>query len=338
MKKIILLVVTLVLLLSLVAFAADETYTIKFAYVSPELTHFQNYETNWITTFRGYVERYSNGQIVVESYPAGQLGGQRETVEGVMMGTIEMTCTADAPLSGFYKRAMITSTPGMFASIEEANAIFAGPWGQAWDEELGNALGIKVLGHFTYGFRSFSNNVRVLKTPDDIKGLKVRVMESPMYIAMVDSLGATATPMPANEMYTAMQHGVVDGQENPISSVIQDKTFEVQKYYTLDQHTCANQYMLINKDFYNSLPDDLKKIILAGANRANQSSIGFIYVQEEVGLDLLGQHMEIYTPTAEEAALWREAVATETQPWIREQIGDEIVDGLIAAIEEYRKQ
>ena len=339
MKKIVFLVLVLVLLVSLVSFvgAADKTYTIKHAYVSPELTYYQNFVTNYSTTFKGYVERMSQGRIKVENYPAGQLGGEREAIEGVTLGTIEMATVADAPLSGFYKKAMVTSTPGIFASIEEANAVFKGPWGQAWFEELRKALGIKVLNLYSYGFRNFSNNIRELRVPADASGIKFRTMESPVYIDMVNSLGAVASPMPSSEMYSAMQRGVVDGQENPISAVIQDKTFEVQKYYTLDGHTCSLEYVIMNDKFFNDLPADLQKIVLDGANRAWQSATGLVYVNEENGLEFLSQHMKIYTPTAEEAKLWRDAVSASTIGYVREQIGDEIVDSLLNAIEDYRK-
>lgn len=339
MKKIIFLVLILVLLVSSIAFAADDkVYTIKYGYVSPELTYYQNYQTNYVQTFKGYVERSSQGRIKVESYPAGQLGGERELIEGLTLGTIEMITVSDAPLSGFHKRAMVTSSPGVFASIEEANAVFDGPWGQAWNEELRKELGIKVLNHYSFGFRNFSNNLRVLKVPADTEGIKFRVMESPVYVAMVNSLGAIATPMPSNEMYAAMQHGVVDGQENPISAVIQDKTFEVQKYYTLDGHTCGNQYAMINDDFFNGLPDDLQRIVLEGANRAGQSCTGLIYILEEVGLEFLSQHMEIYTPTPAEADLWREAVSSSTLGFVRDQIGDELLDSMLDAINDYRAE
>jgi len=338
MKKVIFLVLTLILLVSLVTFAAEKTYTIKYGYVSPKLTYCENYQTNYIETFKGYVERSSQGRIKVESYPAGQLGGERELAEGVTLGTVEIADVSDAPLSGFYKKAMVTSSPGVFASIEEANAVFTGPWGQAWNEELRKELGIKVLNHYSFGFRNFSNNIKVLKVPADARGLKFRVMESPVYVAMVNSLGAIATPMPSNEMYTAMQHGVVDGQENPINAIIQDKTFEVNKYYTLNGHTCGNQYTIINDDFFNSLPDDLQRIVLEGANRAGQSCIGLIYTLEEVGLDFLSQYMEVYTPTPAEAEQWRIAVSSSTLDFVREQVGDELLDSMLAAIEDYREQ
>jgi len=337
MKKIVFLLLVLCFLISSIAFAGGKTYTIKFAYVTPELTYYQNYHTNYVTTFKGYVERMSQGRINVEVYPAGQMGGEREALESVQLGTVEMTVLADGTLFGFYKKAMVTSTPGVFASIEEANAVFSGPWGEAWHEELRKALGVKVLNHFSFGFRNFSNNLRTLKTPVDAKDIKFRVMENPLFVKMVESLGAIATPMPSNEMYTALQHGVVDGQENPICAVISDKTFEVQKYYTLDGHTCGNQYVFVNDGFFNSLPNDLQKIVLDGANRAGQSVKGFIYTQEEIGVKFLKEHMEVYTPTSDEAAMWREAVSAKTIDYIRSQIGDEIVDSMLNAIKEYRE-
>jgi len=338
-KIIMFLVLTLILSVSLLTFAADnETYTIKLAYVAPELTYYQSKDTCYAQTFKPYVESESQGRIKVEIYPAGQLGGERELLESLTLGTIEMVDVSDAVISGFYKKAMVTDTPGVFSSIEEANAVFAGPWGQAWNEELRKALGVKVLNHDCGGFRNFSNNIRELRVPDDVRGLKIRVMESPVYVNMVNSLGAIATPMPASEMYAAMQHGVVDGQENPIANVIDMKVYEVQKYYTLDCHTAESGVWLINDDFFNSLPEDLQKVVLKGANRAGQAKLGLIYVLEGVGLEFLSKYMQIYAPTPEEAELWRNAITSTTHNWVREQIGDEILDGLLDAIKDYREQ
>ncbi|MDI6870116.1 MAG: TRAP transporter substrate-binding protein [Bacillota bacterium] len=334
----VLLMVTLaVVALASSAFAADKVYTIKFAYVSPELTWYDNYQTNYITTFKGYVERASQGRIKVESYPAAQLGAERETIEGARMGTIEMISVADAPLSGFFKESMVLSIPGIFSSIEEANDIFEGPWGRAFNERLRKALGLRVLSHYSYGFRHFTNSKRPLRVPEDAKGLKFRVMESPVPIKMVESLSATATPMPASEMYSAMQQGVVDGQENPITAIIQDRTHEVQKYLVLDGHTCSGQFVLMNDRFFTSLPADLQKIVEQGAFRARMSASGLIYVKEEAGLQFLKKYLEIYQPTPEEAARWRAAVSKAPMAYVRQQLGDKPVDDLLKAIQAYRK-
>lgn len=337
MKKCTFFLLILMLIMAVPVVEAQSVYTIKISYVSPELTYYQNYETNFIATFRGYVERESGGRIKVQSFPAGQLGAQRESLEGATAGTIEMVSTADAPLSGFFKESMILSTPGLFASIEEANDIFKGPWGQAFNERLRKAMGLRVLSHITMGFRNFTTKARKLKGPEDAKGLKFRVMESPVPIKMVEALSATATPMPGTEMYAAMQHGVVDGHENAVMNIIQDKTYEVQKYLVLDGHVASGQFWLISDRFFNSLPADLQKVVLKGVERGERSSTGLIYVMQEVGLDFLKKHLEIYTPTPEEAKRWRDAVSGPTQQFVRSQVGDKAMDDLLAAIAAYRK-
>lgn len=335
--RIVLLVAIMALIIGGTVSSAPKTYTIKFAYVSPALTWHENYQTNYISTFKGYVERTSQGRIKVESYPAAQLGAERESIEGCRLGSIEMVSVSDAPLSGFYKETMILSLPGLFSSIEEANAVFAGSWGQAFNERLRKATGMRVLSHYTFGFRHFTNSKKEVRVPEDMKGLKFRVMESPVPIEMVKSLGATATPMPSSEMYSAMQQGVVDGQENPIAAIIQDRTFEVQKYMVLDGHTCSGQFVLMNDRFYSSLPKDLQEIMWAGINRAYLSCTGMIYVQEEVGLEFLKKYLKIYQPTPEEAARWRAAVSKAPMAYVRKEVGDKAVDDLLKAIESYRK-
>jgi tripartite ATP-independent transporter DctP family solute receptor len=336
MKKSFFWVIVLSLVLTQTIIAAPKTYTIKCAYVSPKLTWHQNYQTCYFTTFASYVERASQGRIKAEIYPAGQLGGERELIENCQMGNIQVVSFAEAPLAGFFPKAMVLSTPGLFSSLEEANAIFNGRWGHSFNEELRKTVKIKVLSHFSYGFRHFTNSKKLLRNPIDAKGIKFRVMESPVSIKMVESLNATAVPIPASEMYSALQQGVVDGEENSIMAIIQEKLYEVQKYMILDGHTCSGQFICINDKFYQSLPSDLKEVILAGKNRAEMAAIGVVFVMEEEGLDFLKKYMQIYTPTNKETQKWLNTVSSPTLKYIKTKIGDKAVDELLAGIKSYR--
>ena len=164
--------VFLFLLVAITSMAFASPIVIKYAYVPPELSWDRNYQTNFAVVFKNYVERNSGGQIKVQTYPGGQLGGDREVFEGLRMGTIEMAGVADAQISGFFKESMLLSTPGLFRSIEEVNDVVAGPWGVGFRKRLLDATGVRTLSHFSYGFRNFTNNVRPMRVPRDAAGLK----------------------------------------------------------------------------------------------------------------------------------------------------------------------
>jgi len=241
----------------------DKTYTIKLAYVVPETqsTHIAAKDV-----FKKYVEEKSGGKINVELYPNGQLGGDRQAVEAVQLGTIQMTIPAAAVLSGFEKKFQVFDLPYLFKSKEAAYKALDGELGKKLNETL-IPLGLKNLAYGENGFRHISNNKMPIEKPEDIKGLKIRTMENPVHMATFKALGANPTPISFGELYTALQQGTVDAQENPIALVYTSKFYEVQKYYTLDGHVYAATAVLINNDFFNKLPPDLQKVVVEGAEK-----------------------------------------------------------------------
>ena len=141
-----------------------------------------------------------------------------------------------------------------------------------------------------------------------MKGLKIRVMESPIYINLVRSLGAAATPIPGSEMYTAMQQKVVDGQENPVSVIVQYKMYEVQKYVCLDGHTYGCDFWVMNEKFFQTLPKETQAIVKQGAIVAGAVNRGMQTLLSIMGVATLKEKgMEIYSPTPKEKAMFREA-------------------------------
>ncbi len=329
------LMVLILLFLGQTSFAQE--YIIKHAYVSPELTVFENVDTAYISVFKGYVERASQGRIKVEIYPAGQLGNFRDLLEGAMMGNIQSVSIDSAGLSGLYPKINLLNMPGLFQSVEESVYLLNSQWGQNLVEDVTQKLNLKIVSMAPKGFRHFTNNIRELRTPEDAKGIKFRVMESPIFINMVEDLGAIAEPIPSAEMYSAIQQGVVDGQENPIVSIRQDLTFEVQKYMTLDGHTASFCFVLLDNNFFKNLPTDLQEIVLAGAERGTIVMRVMQMLQEEVGLKYLADYLEIYNPTPEEAAKWQEAVRPSGEAYLREQLGDDVVDEMFLELSNYNK-
>lgn len=240
-----------------------DTYTIKLAYVVPETqsTHIAAKEV-----FKKYVEEKSNGRIKVELHPNGELGGDRQAIEAVQLGTIQMTIPAAAVLSGFEPKFQVFDLPYLFKSKEAAYKALDGELGKKLSDLL-IPLGLRNLAYGENGFRNITNNKGPINSPADLKGVKIRTMENPVHMATFKALGANPTPISFGELYTALQQGTVDAEENPIPLVYTSKFYEVQKYYTLDGHVYAATAVLINNDFFNSLPEGLQQIIVEGAEK-----------------------------------------------------------------------
>ena len=213
----------------------------------------QHQSTLAASFFKEKVEELSGGQIAVTLYPNSSLGSEREAAEGVKMGSIEMTIvTSDGALPSFVPETQVLSIPYLFSSKAEAYYVLD----NFLQGELGplfEAQGMKHLGFCELGFRHFTNNAREVTKADDMKGLSIRVQEAPIWFALAESLGFIATPIAFNELYTALQQGMVDGQENPIASISSSAFDEVQKYMCMDGHTYAAESILINLNLYNSM-------------------------------------------------------------------------------------
>ena len=236
---------------------STEPIEIKIATVGNE-----NHQTTiGAQIFKEEVEKLSEGKLKVTIFPNGSLGGEREAAEGVKLGTLEMTIvTTDGALPAWVPETQVLSIPYLFANKEEAYDILDNTLQQEF-APLFEEQGFKHLGFTELGFRHFTNNVREVKTAEDMKGLSIRVQEAPIWFALMKKLGATATPVPFNELYTALSQGMVDGQENPITSIASSRFNEVQKYMVLDGHTYGAQSMVMNKGFYDGLTPELQKCI-----------------------------------------------------------------------------
>src|SRR5512135_2737307 len=218
-------------------------------------------------TFKGLVEGGAGGNVVVKVFPASQLGNERELIEGTKIGTIQMSFVSGA-IAGFYKPAQVLDIPYLFASGPVAWKVMDGWFGKEMAADILKQTGMRVLAYGETGFRNFTNSKLPIKSPADMKGLKIRVMETPVYVNMVKALGAAPTPIAWSEVYTALQQKVVDGQENPVATIVQAKLNEVQKYLTLDGHSYGVDFFLINDKFYKSLPQETQQIIRTSTKEA----------------------------------------------------------------------
>ena len=260
MKKILAAVMFMVIMAAGAASAAPE-YKIKVAYISSE----SHPTAQAMTGFAKDVDSASKGRIKVELYPNGQLGSDRELCEGVQMGTIQMVVSSTSALAGFDKRIQVLDLPYLFTTRKAAFDAVDGELGKKLNSYL-EKKGFLVLGYQENGFRHVTNSKRPIKTPADLKGLKIRTMENPMHIAFFKELGANPTPMSWGELYTALQQGTVDAEENPYAMIVDGKFYEVQKYVSETGHVFSVTMLIANKKFMDKLPADLRGIIVKASH------------------------------------------------------------------------
>ncbi len=288
------LVLLVMSVFALPAFAAPE-YTIKVGSIVSD-THSDMLSMRKV--FVPYVEGESKGRIKVELYPNGQLGGDREMSESVQMGVIQMALPATSVLAGFDKRFQIIDMPYLFGSRETAFEALDGELGQKLNEIL-LTKGMMGLGFMENGMRHVTNSKLEVLSPADMKGMKIRTMENPMHIAYFKLLGANPTPMSWGELYTALQQGTVDGEENPMAMVWDGKFYEVQKYLSTTGHVFSATVLLTNKKFMDNLPEDLRKIVVEGARKfalEDRATIAAMEKDFEKQLKEKGMKITVLTP------------------------------------------
>ncbi len=208
----------------------------------------------------------SKGDMEVQVFPSSQLGSQKDMTEGLIYGTIDMVLTGTADLGQFQPKMSIFDLPFLFKDRAHAYKSL-----DTVGMELGKDLepkGLKLLGYMENGIRHLTNNVREVKAPADMKGLKIRVMSNKIYIETIKALGGSPTPMAFGELYSAMQQGTVDGQENPSAHIFTKRFFEVQKYASLTAHAYAPEPVLISMITWGRLSDAQKAVIQEAAKEA----------------------------------------------------------------------
>ena len=286
------------------------------------------------TVFKAMVESGTGGAVAVSLFPAGQLGGEAALAEATKLGTLQIGMLS-GPFSTYCKEAQVFDIPYLFPSLLVAYRTLEGPFGKDLAQECLNKTGMRILSYAQVGFRNFTNSARLIKSPADLKGMKIRVMESPVYMALIRSMGGAPTPVPWPETYTALQQKVVDGQENPISSIKFGKLYEVQKYMTMDGHTFGVSFNLINEKFFQSLPKEYQTIVKTASLTSVVSEDGIDNLDSAIGLQFLKEKgMEVYTPTAAELAQFRAAAQPPVIEYLEKQIGRPWIDKVLNAVKQ----
>ena len=210
-----------------------------------------------ILEFQKALDINSGGALKVRIFPDGQLGSEREVLELLQIGSVAATKVSAATLSNFVPEYHLLGIPYLFRDKQHLFDVLEGPIGKSILEK-GSKFWLRGLCYYDAGSRSFYTSDKAIRTPEDLKGLKIRVMNNQMAINMVNSMGAAATPLSYSELYTAIQQGVVDGAENNPPSFVSSNHYEISKYYTLDQHSYVPDVLIIGTKYWDKLSEEEK--------------------------------------------------------------------------------
>lgn len=321
------------------AHAAD--ITIRLAHLNPA-DPFASHSGAMAAVFKSLVESNSNGRIQVKLYPNGQLGKDNEVIEQVRNGLIESAISSSGGMAQHYPLVGVFDIPFAFPNIGVASRVINkhSSFGKIFCADLEKKTGLKVLGLLdSGGFFEFTNSKRPIKTVADMKGLRIRTMTVPTQQALVNSLGAQATPLPWAEVYTALQTDVADGEMNPIPIIAFAKFDEVQKYLTLTNHLITPYIWTMNQKFFDSLSPADQYLVSWAADVATDAgrSMSRVIEASDKGLPALEKKMKVNTVSPEELKKF----AAATQPVVRKLIqekygaqGTKMLNALMTSIKE----
>ncbi len=220
--------------------------------------------------FKEHVEKASNGSLKVEIYPAGQLGAAQQIMEGLRLGTVEVGVVHDGGIPGVYKTFNIFGLPFIFNDHAHAYAVLDGKFGQDMAEDMRKKTGIRLMAYADNGIRHFTNSKRPIRSPEDMKGLKMRVQPSPVFVKLVESLGASPTAIDWGELPAALAQGTADGQENGVTNIMAASLYQHQKHISLDGHVYSLHAYLVSDRFYYTLSEVEKKAVTEGVEKAKK--------------------------------------------------------------------
>lgn len=334
MRKTFSIIFASLFLLCLCVLSLEAKVIVKYGHVGPPV-HPQHHGA---MAFAKYVNEKAQGAIEVQVFPMGQLGGERSMTEQVQAGTLHMTAVTAGVLSNFVPEVIVIELPFIFPNREVAYKVLD-------DKEVKDRIakyceqkGFVFIGYTENEFRDITNSKRPIRKPADLKGLKIRVIESPLHIDTFKALGANPTPMPFPEVYNALQQKIIDGQDNPLYTSILMKFTEVNKYATVTNHILTECPTVVNKAFWNTLTPDQQRIFREAAEVQ-------IKVNREMNaknrVDALekakAQGVEVYVLSDKEREEFKKAVRPVHEKY-RNIVGPEWYDFFVKKIEYYSKK
>ncbi len=311
-----------VLVLALACGASAAATDIKLAHVVNENDAFHVCALK----FKEVVEAESGGELTVSIYPNAQLGDERNLLESMRMGVVDSAIITGGPIMNFMPKFGVFDLPFLFSTPEQAYRVLDGEIGKKMLEEMGQH-GWKGLAYGERGFRNLTNSKHPVSTPEDMKGLKIRLMQNPVYVDSFRALGANAVPMAWTEALTALQQGAIDGQENPLNVIVSFNLFESQKYLAITRHAYAPNVIMMSMKTWEKLSPELQSIVQDAAVKAAETNRAYDNEKEAEWLQFLkDKGMEVTTP---DTAALREAVKPVYEKY-EEEFGKELVEAILA--------
>lgn len=293
-------------------------------------------ETAFGYYFKEYIDEHCDS-IDVQLYGGATLGSSEDVMGSIAANTVEMGVYEVGTLNNYDPETMVFSLPGAFRDSEEVNYMIDSQWAKDFFEESSKDTNLMVLGGACKGMRCFNVEGYELRKVEDIAGLTLRVMDTPLYVELIEALGANPVPMAMSEVYVAIQNNVIDGQENPVVNIVNDILYEVTDWVVLDNHAPCIVLYYISRDFFENLSDNQQVAVREAAAYAQEKAREVLVNLNNEAITTLESHgMTVYEPTAEELEDWHAKFAPVCEQYMRDQIGDEIVDGLLEVIEDYR--
>jgi tripartite ATP-independent transporter DctP family solute receptor len=283
--------------------------------------------------FKEFVETKSGGNLSVKIAAGGALGDADACMMQVMSGTLEIAGSiADGSFAAVHPDTLVFSIPYLFRNDLHAMQVVHGEFGKKFWTDYAKVTGTQVLASVSAGFRSTTNSKRPIKSPDDFKGMKIRTMNMPAHMEIMKALGANVTPLSWTELYSALQTGVIDGQENGLASIYMGNLYEVQKYLTLDGHVWTIDAFIMSTSWLESLPEQYRSIVEMGGLVMQEVMARLCDAQTDIAREFLPTVMEVYSPSRAELDAYRDACQKPVLDFIRKNVKNPaLVDEVIAA-------
>ncbi|WP_420636903.1 TRAP transporter substrate-binding protein [Candidatus Palauibacter sp.] len=271
--------------------------------------------------FRELMLERTDGRFRVVIYPSGQLGGERVAFEQIQVGAVHMAITGTPVLSGWVPEGQMFDLPFLFETRDHGLSVMDGPMGDWWRDLLLERTGVRSLGFLDYGFRHVYNKRRPVETPEDLAGLKLRVLQNATYLAAYSALGVQATPMNYGEVYSALQQGVIDGGEANAIGFVSSRLHEVAKFYSFTSITYNPITLLVNEPFYQGLPPEIRETIDRAAadalayqsELARRMEVDAVEEMRAAGVEISRPNLAPFAPVV--------------RPRIRDELADRLPDG-----------
>lgn len=315
---------------------ADAQTKIRFATSVPEAN---TAEVLGMKAMKDYIDFKSGGTLEVELLFATLGVGERELTEMVQQGAIDMALAADGAVSGFYPKLQVFAIPYLFKSSPVAWEFARMPIAKEMQQEMLEETGLRTVVWGENGFRNLTNSKQEVKGPGDMKGLKMRVMESPVFMRFMESLGAAATPISFSELVMSLQQGVVDGQENASANVFENGMADVQKFFSTTEHIYSMTVITINDGFYQKLTPGEQQLIMEAGQLYAAVANAFKVTSDRTYVERIRDEkgLKVHITTSDEKEAFRAIAQPPVVDYVNEQLGKEFVDSVLASVAQAEK-